>query len=237
MRIPPANGVCVEFGMFNMDARAPLRSTFNPRPSTFNLQHSIIAFSLIASFIALSGCTTTRLESDRRDPNFSGPAFQRILVVGVAREAAARRRFEDQLVADLRAQGVHAIPSYSIIPEDGPVPRERLEQAVDQTGAQAVLLTRLVGVDTRTATQVDQTPYNGGFYGYYGGPAWYGPVYGSSTAYQYQIYTLETRLFDVPRDRIVWTGTTTTEDPISRKKEVEKFSRLITTELAKERLI
>jgi hypothetical protein len=46
-------------------------------------------------------------------------------VIGVTQQPAMRRLFEDAFVAKLKAEGVEAVPSYQLIPEDGQVDEAR----------------------------------------------------------------------------------------------------------------
>lgn len=72
------------------------------------------------------------------------------MVIGVTKQAGIRRTFEDEFVAQLKAAGVNAIPSYLYIPQDGPVGEAVLKQALKETGADALMITRLVRVQKKT---------------------------------------------------------------------------------------
>ncbi|NIO41589.1 MAG: hypothetical protein GTO41_16265, partial [Burkholderiales bacterium] len=74
-----------------------------------------------------------------------------MVVVGVSKQASVRRVFEDEFAAQLRSRGIRAVPSYTLIAEDGPVEESRLRAAVESANTNAVILTRLVKVD-RTLT-------------------------------------------------------------------------------------
>jgi hypothetical protein len=86
-----------------------------------------LAFVLVAA-----GCSSTKVVSRWENPQYVPAHFNRILVIGVSREASVRRAFEDAFVARLKAEGVHAIPSYVVIPEEGQVDESRLQQATRQ---------------------------------------------------------------------------------------------------------
>src|SRR5262249_20261524 len=131
--------------------------------------------ALAATGLLLAACASTHLVNAWREPGYSGPPLTRIMVIGVTKQSAVRRIFEDIFVQQLRAQSVAAIPSYTLIPEDGEVPKERLAQAVQESGADCVLITRLVRVDRQV--QIYPGYYFGppymGFYGFYSS-AWVG---------------------------------------------------------------
>jgi len=166
---------------------------------------------ILALCTLLAGCTTARLANSWKDPQFAGPQFKNVLVVGVTRSDANRRIFEDRFSETLRASGVGAVPSYTLIPDSGAIPNERMREAVARVGADAVLVARVQRVEQR----VEVSPgfgapfYGRGFYGWYG-EAWAGVP---PDIYQYDVITLETTLWDMRREQITWAGTSQAIDP------------------------
>lgn len=144
--------------------------------------------------LILAGCASTSLTNQWSSPDFSGSPLKKLMVVGVSEQSGPRRIFEDGFADALRSAGVQAVPSYTVIPEDGQANQAVLEQAVRDVGADGVLITRLVSTDTKTRIEPSRV-YGpaGGFYGWYGS-AW-GGVYQPARVYQYDIVTAETALF------------------------------------------
>jgi len=152
--------------------------------------------------LALAGCAAITVTNQWRDPSFTGPPATRFVVVGIARNAATRRTFEDTFVNDLRAAGVEARPAYTQI-EDG-ANSVKLTDLVQQSHADAVLTTRV----QRVQQKVDVTPgtYYGGYGGFYG---WYGGAWASApTISQYEVVTLETNVWDPNSGKLIWAATT-----------------------------
>ena len=178
------------------------------------------------------GCASTQIVDTWRDPNFSGPPLKSIMVISVTKRASIRRTLEDEFVLEFEAKNVRGVPSYTLIPEDGEVAKERLAQAVKESGVEGVLITRLVKVERRT--QVYPGPPYLGFYGYYSS-AWVG-YYEPPQIYTYDVVTAETNLFDAATDRLVWSTTTQTY-PSSVKKDIRDFARLIVKALAEGHII
>lgn len=159
-----------------------------------------------ASFIVavlLSGCATFSVTNEWKDPTWSGPPASNVLVIGVARSDTMRRLFEDTFARDLSAAGVRAKASYASIPpgHDGSA---KLGDVVRGTGSDAVLVTRVQRVEDRINTAPSGPgPGYGGFYGWYGG-AWDNTPEITQTT----VVTLETSLWDVRSQKLVWTVTT-----------------------------
>ncbi len=193
--------------------------------------------ALLLTLVA-TGCASTTLTNSWRDPNYEG-LMTSMVVVGVSKQASVRRVFEDEFAAQLRSRGIRAVPSYTLIAEDGPVEESRLRAAVESANTNAVILTRLVKVD-RTLTvspsypplMYDQLPY---YYGFYS-RAWLG-YYEPPIVQQYDVVTAETTVFARGRADPVWSGTTETFAPGKLKKETSEFAMVVMDALAAEGLI
>jgi hypothetical protein len=193
---------------------------------------------LVAVPALLGGCASTTIVNQWENTVDRGRACQQVLVVGVTRNASVRRIFEDEMVKAALARGVVAIASYTLIPEDGPVPDARLAEAVRRARVDCVLTTRVVQV----ATQLDVLPSPAawgppwGFYGWYGG-AW-GPLYAyPPQIVQRDVVYAEVRLFRTNPDTLAWAATTQTFAPTDARKESAEFAQLVFGELAARKLI
>ena len=178
----------------------------------------------MAVALGLAACAaSTKIVNEWVSPDYTSPRFRKIMVIGVSKQPSIRRTFEDEFVKQLKATGVEAVPSYLYIPEDGQVDEGRLQAAVKQAGADAVIVTRLVRVEKKT----EVSP---GFYqpapafGFYGGysAAWMG-YYEPPRVYQYDVYISETSLYDMTKNRLVWAGTVETTAPHDINKEIERY--------------
>jgi hypothetical protein len=188
------------------------------------------------AWLFVTGCGSSSVVQQWSSPDYVAPRFERIMVIGITRQAGMRRSFEDEFVAKLKATGVDAVPSYRFIAEDGPVEEARLHEAVKQAGADATITTRLVQVDRQT--QVSPGTYRPAPYGFYRGyaGAWSG-YYDPPTVYQYDVFVSETNLFDTKKDQLVWSGTVETTDPRDIKKELSRYVDTVIDALKKRNLL
>ena len=185
-----------------------------------------LAVVYVAGLLAV-GCASTTLQSTWADPGYTGGPFKKFFVVGLsARDVATRRIFEDIVVAKLQAAGAQAVPAWQSFRDEGQASEPAMETAVAQSGADAFLMTRLLGIDTRTnvSTAMVPGPMMGPAFGPGPGPGfgWWGGYsgwYAVPQVTQYQIATAETTLFDVKTHRIVWTATSQTFNPTSVQQE------------------
>ena len=198
----------------------------------------------IAVVLAVTACAApTVLNTQWADPQFKAKPIRSILVVGIIKSSADRRKYEDTMVEQLAGRGVRAVPSYRFSPEDGAVPQETMQKAVRESGATGVLLTRVVNVSQ--SVQVVPGMYMGppmgygfgGFYGYYGG-MWASSYYSPPVIQTHENVTADTRLFEAKDFALVWSGSTTTTVGFdSTATIIKQFSTLITGALAKDGLI
>jgi hypothetical protein len=183
-----------------------------------------------------AGCASTKLVNQWTSPDRSTTPLHKVMVVGVSRQPSVRRVFEDEFASRLKAAGVAAVPSYTVIPEDGQAEQSLLEKAVADLGADGVLVTRLVSKEQKTQVSPGFYPAPAmGFYGWYSS-AWMG-YYDPPTVYQYDVVIAETSLYSPPQSRLVWSGTTETFAPSDVKKETAGFAEVIIGALRKEHII
>jgi hypothetical protein len=183
----------------------------------------------------LSACASTTLQSAWFDTSYKGGAFRKILVVGVGANIADRRVFEDIFSQKLTAAGTPGIPGYQFLADDARANEPGWNAGIAQSGADGLLLVRVLGIDTKTRVSTTMVP-GPAYYGPYGG--WWSPsMVAVPEVSQYDLANVETNLFDVKTKRVVWAGTTQTYNPTTVAKETPGFADLIIGQLAARGLI
>ena len=183
--------------------------------------------SLMAIMLAwLGACATTQLKDSWKDPAFTGPPLKNLLVIGAFKGEVNRRVFEDAFVSALKAAGTGAEPSYQTLPEGGAIPNERVQAAVRSTGADAVLVTRLLRV--RRDVNVRPSYAARGFYGA-GFRGWYGGAYAMAPAdvTVYDVLTIESTLWNMRTDKPIWSGTSEMTAPSNVAKASNELAAVL----------
>jgi hypothetical protein len=199
-----------------------------------------IAAGVLPLILVVACATSTKLVNVWQDPAFTGGPMKKIIVLGLGSDGAMSQNFEDIFAAELKRRGVEAVPGHTLLPQDPPPTREAMERAAKTVGADGFLVARLVKTDKETQYSPGFSPtavpgvgsYNN-FYGYYSAAVTYAPP----VAYQYEVVTVETNLWDVSTDKLVWAGTTQTFAPGSVSQEAPGFAKLIINSLAERKLI
>jgi hypothetical protein len=190
----------------------------------------------------LSGCasTSTSLQSAWFDSTFSGPPFKRILVVGVTGTFTDRRVFDDIFAQALNSAGVQGIPGFQFIDDAPTASAELFNDGVTKSGADGLLVVRLLGVDNRTSVSTTMVPAmwaapTGGPFGNAMGtpfgpwaPSWYMVP----DVRQYQVANVEATLFEVKTRRPIWSATTQTFNPTTVAAETPGYARLVIAQLS-----
>lgn len=162
-----------------------------------------LATMLAAGLVALSACASRTFETTWRDPTYDGRPFGKLLVVGSTDNAGDRRAFEDAVVSDLRSRGVEAVASYTLIPDAADMKRDAVLAAARASGADGLISTRLIGVETKSA----QVPVRSRDAADANISRVFPPMESPATVRQdYRIATLETDLFDANTGKMVWWG-------------------------------
>jgi hypothetical protein len=200
------------------------------------MMNRLFQFVLLAVVaMLLSACASTTLQSAWFDTSYKGGQFRKILVVGVGANIADRRVFEDIFSQKLTAAGTPGVPGYQFLADDARANEPGWNAGIAQSGADGLLLVRVLGVDTKTRVTTTMVP-GPMYYGPYGG--WWGPsMVAVPDVSQYDIANVETNLFDVKTKRVVWAGTTQTYNPTTVAKETPGFADLIIGQLAARGLI
>jgi hypothetical protein len=173
----------------------------------------IIGILLFA--FALGACSsTTPIVSEWRNPAYASGSFKRIMIGGLGGENSVRRNFEDEFLAQFRAAGIDALPSYLYMAEDEKLDETTLKQAGQKAGADATIFARPVQVEQKS--QIGRSYFPDTLFGISGphvGVGLHG-LGGGAHSYWYNEYTSETTLYDLGKNEVVWTGTIkTTENP------------------------
>ncbi|HEV8200222.1 MAG TPA: hypothetical protein VGS03_09390 [Candidatus Polarisedimenticolia bacterium] len=83
-------------------------------------------------------------------PGSVRPPFKKLLVVGITRNAPARRRYEDLFVSQIRGRELQGITSYPIVPDlEHPADRDKVLETLLAGGVDGVITARLVSLDDR----------------------------------------------------------------------------------------
>jgi hypothetical protein len=182
--------------------------------------------------LPLTACATTSFVSSWKAPDVQSMQGEGSKVVAVVmhKNEAARRAAEDALAREITRRGGQGVALYSLAP--GAQPDETaVKAALEAAEIDAIVVLRPVG----SQQEVYSTPtmYSGpsyrGFYGGYYGYGW-GGAWGPSEIRTNTIVHVETLVYSVKQNKLVWAGQTKTTNP----QQVDAFVRELAGATAKE---
>jgi hypothetical protein len=208
------------------------------------LKKWIFVFTLVFVGSIIASGRSTKLVTSWKNPEYSGPRFHKILVLGMSDKPGVRADFEDALSKLVGGNGVEAVPGNTILlrPEDTKLDLNYLKTQIREFKIDAVIVSRLVKVETNVTYIPGQPylipyPYYNSFYGYYG--AVYPMVYSPDYLREDKTVRIETNVYDTrtPDAQIVWTGISDTFNPRSADKAIDGVTKLIVKELHQEAIL
>lgn len=191
-------------------------------------------FALAFFAVSLLSCgPSTQIEQSWKDPATTTTLdqYSKILVVVFAKDETTRRKAEEQFVALMRGKGV-ASYSYKVMVDKGG-DAAAVTSAVIADGFDCATVTRLVDKEKETSyVPGTTTGYYGGFRGYYG----YGYGGYSSPGYYVEdkVYTIETNVYDLKKDKLVWSAVTKTTNPGKMDKEFNIYADVLAGQMRKD---
>ena len=185
---------------------------------SFRVLLCLVAAVLIAGCAAAPSPVNT---TAWRDPDYKGPPFKKIFVVGLSAQSLTDQRgFENLMVSTLQGAGVVAVPGWQYVPTDRTPDQATMRAAVAQSGADAALLVRLSGFTTEGSVGVGVVggvaPVGSNMY-----VGWYEPGIVSQS---YQAATIYTTLFDVKTAKPVWTYNPATYNPATLQQDAPSYA-------------
>jgi len=185
--------------------------------------------------ISMMGCSpSTKLVKSWAAPGVSitqGTA-NKVLVIGMVSDDSGRRVVEDQLVKKLK----NATSSYTLISSS------KMQETTDADLTKIihdghfthVLMKLLADIQDETYYVPGTTSmsYYGGYYGYYG----YGASVYSTPGYYTtdKIYSVETTVYSVNPDELIWTGTTQTVNPADLQRTIDDVAEVVAYQMKKD---
>ena len=176
--------------------------------------HGVLVVLVAAS---LSACATTTFDSSWKAPDaqpMGSLAGQKVVAVAVTKNQATRRSAEDSLVSVLNARGAQGIPSYSILGDD--TDEAKAKAAIEKSGAAAVVVMRPVAKEkeiSSTPSSMYMGPMYGGYWGGYYGYGWGGAWGGGVDIRTDTIVVVETLVYSMKQNKLVWAGQSRTTNP------------------------
>ena len=205
----------------------------------------IIGLGIVVLLVA--ACSSTTMSGSWSDPAFKGQV-KNVYIIGIAKNETTRRIFEDAFSGHLGTSGVRTVSSYKDLPNSEEATREDIIKGMTDEGCDSVLLTKLVGQRQETVTTPGRVsgyssgPYYGNRGGYYNNwGSYYGRrhevIYEPPTSTEFTILTVESVLYDLQTEKMIWSGQLETVVEQNIEKNIQDFVIEVSKDMADKGII
>lgn len=202
---------------------------------------------ILVSLSLQAACTSMKFTDVWVDENHSGQPYRNILVIGIADTRGNREDFENYFVEQLEAAGVNALESIKILPDTTKISRETVLAAIYGLGIDAAIVTHMSSI--KEEEYVIPSRRIGVVYGYGYGPGYYNYSMYDYTPYvshyvqlpgyynTHEVVGLETNLYDINTEKLVWSGKSSQFAPDSVDDVIVQLTRLVIDDMKKKKLL
>lgn len=179
-------------------------------------------------------CASTTFQSTWKAPgaqplNFKG---KKVAALVISKDDSMRNAAEFALANAITAQGAVGLASYALVPKELVQDKDKAKAMLEKEGVVGVVTMRVVGKDK----EITSSPgyWSGpGYASFWGAGYWgwgWGGVYNPGYVQENTIVSVETLIYSLPQDKLVWAAMSKTTNP----SEVNSLINELVTAAAKQ---
>ncbi|HSM14764.1 MAG TPA: hypothetical protein VLA66_11925 [Thermoanaerobaculia bacterium] len=206
-----------------------------------------LALGAAAVSLWTAACATTTFTSSWKAPDarpLELAAGDKVVAIVMSDSTSLRRAGEANLADELDHRGLKGVPAYTLLSDQDVRDEAKARTAIEASGAVAVVAMRPLGseqeVTSTPSTYVGGSywgaPYYGGFWGGYYGHGWGGAWIPGEVRTDTYVH-IETLVYDLRQNKLVWAGRTKTMNPSDVQGAVVELAAAVAQELRKSGLI
>ena len=203
------------------------------------MMNRLLTATLAATVVAVTLLSAApKFTSAWRSPDAASVSFagKKVAALVIAQDDSLRMSGEEALVRELTARGLQAVATYRIAPKEELQSADRAKGWFEKANVEGVVAVRPVSNEKRTAYNpgVWISPSYSTFWGYYG-YGW-GSMYVPGSVERNTFVVVETTIYSVPRNQLLWAAISETKDPKTLQRFVEELVKESVKELQKQGL-
>ncbi|MBP7866876.1 MAG: hypothetical protein KA419_13115 [Acidobacteria bacterium] len=166
-------------------------------------------------------------------------AGKKVAVFVVSADESMRQGPEETLATELRSRGVDGVAGYTVLPVELTRNTENAKAFLKRVGITYAIMVRLAGKEEEInyvpGTTWYARPYYPSFWGYWN-YSW--AVVGTpGYVYSQTVVSLETLVYSIEEDKLLWAGASRTTDQGDIRKEVKKLVAAVGKQIRKDGLL
>ena len=201
---------------------------------SMNKRWAVTLLAAIGCGVASSAGAGTKLVSSFREPAAGPLKFGKVLVLVIAPHESQMQFGEAVLVGLMK--NTHGTSAHAAMPKDDARDEQKMRAFMAKEAFDGAVTMRLLasGQETTSVAGVYAPSYTG-FWNYYS-YAW--PlVTDIGYVHSERLFHMETQVYSLKDDKIVWGGITKTTNPKNARQLVEEVAQTVAKDLKKQRLI
>jgi len=191
--------------------------------------------------LGLSASAATKILNSWADPNAGKLKFKKVLAIVVTKDGSLRRTAEDELCRNMPK--TPCVRGYEVLPGDEALDKAKASAKIKDGGFDGVVVMRALPGQEAVSHEAGaaQPTYYWTFWTYYDywGTSWGVPYIAANTSYtKTQTYVrLDTNLYDMSTEKLVWSGSTQTKNPDSAREVVRDVAKTVGKDLKRKGLL
>jgi hypothetical protein len=198
-------------------------------------QHTIALLLVAASAAAAPRFLNVWKAPDVDRLNFAAKKVAALVITG---DQSLQMSAEEALSRELATRQVNGLPSYRIVPREEIQNAERARGWFERAAVQGVVALRPVATrrEERPGPVVWTSGYYPSFWGYYG-YGWTSVSAVPLTTSKTTTFVVETLVYDLTKDRLVWAATSETENPDDLQSFIKDLVSAAVAEMRRNKLV
>jgi hypothetical protein len=196
--------------------------------------------AVAAAVLGIVACSSTTFDSTWRAPDakplqLSG---KKAVAIFVNKNMTLRRTAEDALARQISAHGAQGVPAYTIFGEEDIRDQAMVRKKLESMGFSGIVVMRVAGKETQV-TSTPGTYYASPYYrtwGGYWGYGW-GAAYSPGYLTVEKVVKIETLVYSLDQDKLVWAGVSRTVEPTQVDSFVTEVAKACAEQMEKDGLI
>jgi hypothetical protein len=200
-------------------------------------RRSLTKTALLGAVAAtITACASTSLQSTWKDPaaaplNLKG---KKVVALVLADLEAVRYATEEEAAREITAHGAVGVPAYRLLPQAQIRDEERARAIFEREGIEAVVVVRQVAIEKALSGSFSGRPGSSSFWG----PGFWGGGFGGDGYLRTDtILIVETLVYSLEQNRLVWASQSQTMNPTQVGSFVRELSKTLGTEMEKQGLL
>jgi hypothetical protein len=196
----------------------------------------VYGFAFAAAIAA--GCASTSFVSSWQAPVEGTIQFdnKRVAAVVVSSDETTRRAGETALAREISARGAQGVPSYTLLSGEDAKDKEAAKKKLQDAKIEGAVLMRAISNEQEISYSpgtgwYGAYPYYGSFYGYWG-YGW-GMAYDPGYLRTDRVVMIETLVYSVTDDKLLWAGKSKTTNPENLQKLIGELADAAAKEMRK----